>query len=1378
MFYKKFMENYVFTENKGLINIALKIIKKIHTSFDTLENLTTSKDVIVYDKVCLFYVIMDLEVSMDCVIIGFYFPIINHYHCITLDKSLDQKEFNERRLDLIDFIGYLLNPIFLYKSNLYKDFSNLEDEDLIELRKASQYKQMYVHEPNLLAGFLSLKKDSPLKQRLNQKLKKLIGPMLITFNGENYDFFILSSILFYNSKNKKKYENFEDIERSEINEDVSLCLEKVYNKNLEIFERKSNVFVGKEEKREYPFSLLFTKNLLHFDVFKFVQRKSFLQNLFINKNIIFFKELFQDSNLESKILPIERLALSKPIDYAKFEDLNFIKVYNFNDCFYTYKILGFIKQIKEHFDSRFMFFENFDFKEINFCQSLNIPDSNLGVKYISEYFEGNFISLTKQQGNKEVISFNDLIILYNYSYSKAIFEEQFNNVNYLDLKKEDYKDRIIKVCNIEVNLGFGGLHSKNFIKSQNESFLQEDEEATSKSKIFVSDENTVLFDLDVASFYVVIILKIFEKFNDNEKYLFFKGLYDLRLKLKKENNPLQLVYKIITLSVTGQFNLKQSNVFDPLTYYSMTANGQLMILDILMSLEKKNLIKELIGVNTDGFTLSVEKNKVNDLKKTIQEYAESFGIDFDTFDEINSLIIFNVNKYIFNYKNPQKQSKLKGFGEGEFEILQILLKNLLSQVNPEKIDINSVWESFNKTFDSESKESLLNPVFLSYSSYGGEKKLFYFSSEPDSFAGINLSNTRSFYTKDDVYPIKELNPQKEIYKNNISNIQDIIEKTKISKSSYFKLFLNLLKKVPQITESLNFERFSQDNKKDFIATLKNDYPAFKTASYLNDKYNAFIIPKRENKRTIQGSKMDADIPNNKMDDFSEIRKIVSEHNQKFLQGNFLGKIFFDTAAIAIGLKSSFPNLVVLDVDHPEIFFQKDEVATKILSRGIYSLLKNAFLQNCLIFSTPFEEQVYGFKIIFSLEFENDDRKVTFDSFRKRFNELFEKKQLPFKIENTASICGLNLTPWELEPFYKNVLENNDVFKLTIKEFYDLILDTTQIESDNLIELREILLNPQNLSPEVFDHFYEILKQKASFKPKSLQIQSYEPSVLSNTKSIIQENFNEKEKILQQTLIKKYLPEKQEAFFEDQTILQDVKQLKAILNQLSYSIKKIQKDYRETSNFNLENITKQEDLNLYLQYKENFKDYFEKKIKDDIEKCVIRYEQKDNLRDFFSGKFIWSEYFVNYVNNFLNFLHETHGLFFKLKKIKYFSSKGNDNEKEEIEISFNHLEHLSVDLIPKGVDLISLDFGSFCVRKPEDKNPDIVLLRIENFKVLIHCLHQSCIDSQMYKRLGNEMSNSFLTLFLLKDPRPFEEKNESLLNFFLGDINLNEIDLES
>jgi hypothetical protein len=185
-----------------------------------------------------------------------------------------------------------------------------------------------------------------------------------------------------------------------------------------------------------------------------------------------------------------------------------------------------------------------------------------------------------------------------------------------------------RVGQSEYQLGLGGLHS------------------IEHSRKVTADEDYLLIDKDVASYYPAIILKL--KLYPPQLGSRFLGVYkkivDERLAAKKAGNKvINESLKIVINGSFGKLGSKYSCMYSPELLLRVTLTGQLSLLMLIEALESKGI--EVVSANTDGFVSKIPREKLQ-LYQAICKKLES-QTDFTLEDtHYKTMCSRDVNNYI------------------------------------------------------------------------------------------------------------------------------------------------------------------------------------------------------------------------------------------------------------------------------------------------------------------------------------------------------------------------------------------------------------------------------------------------------------------------------------------------------------------------------------------------------------------------------------------------------------------------------------------------------------------------------------------------------------------------------------------------------------
>ena len=206
---------------------------------------------------------------------------------------------------------------------------------------------------------------------------------------------------------------------------------------------------------------------------------------------------------------------------------------------------------------------------------------------------------------------------------------------------------------------------------------------------------------DIVSMYPSIVLQYDLMSRSANKPEEFKNAYEMRIKYKKEGNPLNKILKIPLNAQYGCMGDINSSAYDLRNCRMVCITGQLLILSLLESIES---YIELYNLNTDGIIYSVKdgyENLVSDMLNDWQQYSR---LNFET-DFIDSIVQKDVNNYLFNFSNGEVECKgamMKYNNEldNDLPILNECLREyILHNIDVEKYinDCDELWK-FMKTF--------------------------------------------------------------------------------------------------------------------------------------------------------------------------------------------------------------------------------------------------------------------------------------------------------------------------------------------------------------------------------------------------------------------------------------------------------------------------------------------------------------------------------------------------------------------------------------------------------------------------------------------------------------------------------------------------------
>lgn len=217
-------------------------------------------------------------------------------------------------------------------------------------------------------------------------------------------------------------------------------------------------------------------------------------------------------------------------------------------------------------------------------------------------------------------------------------------------------------------------------------------------KVAYSDEEFMILSLDFQSYYVSLVVALWKKRDPKAPIgQLLQRLNSVRLELKKNKDPLDKLYKVATLACTN-LNNAYSNVYDPIMYYSMTANGQLMLLELLGKLE--NFLESIIDCNTDGLIIVIKRVNYFTVMGICDTFEQETNFVIDIRDELDYGIFFGSNKKIYKPKNQEKPvvrgfSKSFGFAFSQKLLIGWLKRGVFTFDNQDDF-YHSFWALFQR----------------------------------------------------------------------------------------------------------------------------------------------------------------------------------------------------------------------------------------------------------------------------------------------------------------------------------------------------------------------------------------------------------------------------------------------------------------------------------------------------------------------------------------------------------------------------------------------------------------------------------------------------------------------------------------------------------
>lgn len=188
--------------------------------------------------------------------------------------------------------------------------------------------------------------------------------------------------------------------------------------------------------------------------------------------------------------------------------------------------------------------------------------------------------------------------------------------------------RDVKIGDSVYRLGLGGLHS------------QETRAA------HYADEDTLLIDRDVASYYPAIIIncRLYPKHMGESFLAVYKSILDRRIAAKRSGDKVTADSLKITLNGTfGKLGSKYSVLYAPDLMLQVTITGQLSLLMLIEALEHFGI--PVVSANTDGIVIKCPKWRKVDLDACIAWWEKRTGFETEE-TRYKALFSRDINNYI------------------------------------------------------------------------------------------------------------------------------------------------------------------------------------------------------------------------------------------------------------------------------------------------------------------------------------------------------------------------------------------------------------------------------------------------------------------------------------------------------------------------------------------------------------------------------------------------------------------------------------------------------------------------------------------------------------------------------------------------------------
>jgi hypothetical protein len=208
-----------------------------------------------------------------------------------------------------------------------------------------------------------------------------------------------------------------------------------------------------------------------------------------------------------------------------------------------------------------------------------------------------------------------------------------------------FKDVHCTVRGFQFDFGTGGIHG------------------SIESQIVASDDDHVIIDLDVASYYpnLAIANGFYPEHLGQTFCTIYEDVYQQRKSYAKgtaENAMLKLALN----GVYGDSNNQYSPFYDPQYTMGITINGQLLLCMLAEALMKADTV-QMIQINTDGLTIRCPRYLTSWVEQIQYWWEQMTGLQLEA-AEYSRMFIRDVNSYVAEYTD----GKLKRKGAYEYDL--------------------------------------------------------------------------------------------------------------------------------------------------------------------------------------------------------------------------------------------------------------------------------------------------------------------------------------------------------------------------------------------------------------------------------------------------------------------------------------------------------------------------------------------------------------------------------------------------------------------------------------------------------------------------------------------------------------------------------------
>lgn len=281
--------------------------------------------------------------------------------------------------------------------------------------------------------------------------------------------------------------------------------------------------------------------------------------------------------------------------------------------------------------------ELIDFRRSLGWRWINYSNTKIGEQWMIGALEKAGVPCVGQTTYNDGIHLGDVIFPY-ISFDWPEFIELLDGLrNQVVHQTKGALSYSVKVDDFSYDFGLGGIHG-------------------SRKGVFKSDEDYVIYDWDVASYYPNLAIgnRFYPAHLGKEYCDVYQGIYDERKKHKK-GTPLNAALKEALNATFGNSNNPYSPFYDTGYMLRTTVNGQLLL--CMLSERLVELGCKMIQINTDGLTVVCPRWAVDAMKTICRTWEDETKLQLEH-AVYSEMYVRDVNNYAAVYEDGRV--KLKG----------------------------------------------------------------------------------------------------------------------------------------------------------------------------------------------------------------------------------------------------------------------------------------------------------------------------------------------------------------------------------------------------------------------------------------------------------------------------------------------------------------------------------------------------------------------------------------------------------------------------------------------------------------------------------------------------------------------------------------------